>query len=223
MSTPHSSTILPQLVDVQTGGATQSVLPPAMLTEPKMPVSPPDPPWPPLLPAPPEPPPPAGGLPAFLSTPPVAEQAPSKMMIPTAPSFAEFLILNPFPRTLGRRYPPDIHYLHLDPQKTKARRKLSRITHLSHHAAGWRQDAPALYPSCHIALSLSDVGQNRCYGYSPSTIPLTYFSMFVYPVLSKSPVASAGSFGFSPYLVSQASGMPSWSVSTGAVPPASVP
>ncbi len=73
------------------------------------------------------------------------------------------------------------------------------------------------------AMSLCIGWQIGCYGYSPSTIPLMYFSMFVYPVLSKSPVASEGSFGFRPYLVSQASGMPSLSVSTGAVPPASVP
>ena len=69
----------------------------------------------------------------------------------------------------------------------------------------------------------AESGGRFTYGYSPSTIPLMYFSMFVYPVLSKSPVASEGSFGFRPYLVSQASGIPSLSVSTGAVPPANVP
>jgi len=63
-------------------------------------------------------------------------------------------------------------------------------------------------------------GSPRDYGYSPSTIPLMYFSIVVYaPVLSKSPVASAGSFGFRPYLVSQASGMPVLvRCATGAVP-----
>jgi hypothetical protein len=40
---------------------------------------------------------------------------------------------------------------------------------------------------------------------------------------SKSPVASAALVGFSPYLDSHASGMPSRSVSLGAVPPAIVP
>ncbi|WP_239134201.1 RNA polymerase sigma factor [Rugosimonospora africana] len=66
-------------------------------------------------------------------------------------------------------------------------------------------------------------GRRAGYGYRPSIKPSTYFSTFVYPVWSKSPVASAALFGFSPCRVSQESGMPSRSVSAGAVPPLIVP
>src|SRR5690348_14506866 len=50
-----------------------------------------------------------------------------------------------------------------------------------------------------------------------------YFSTLVYPVWSKSPVASAALSGFRPHLSFQLSGMPSRSESTDAVPPAIVP
>jgi hypothetical protein len=143
----HSSTMLPQLVDVQITAEPQallSVLPPR-LTEPMKPVFPPiavAPPWftPPL---PPELPPPAGGLPAFRSTPPVAEQAPSKMMIPRAPSFVKLFILNPFPRTSSLT----THYVLSRPSK-KPKQDGNRHTSLCDRALGFRCDEPVLPPPC---------------------------------------------------------------------------
>ena len=50
------------------------------------------------------------------------------------------------------------------------------------------------------------------------SIPLMYFSILVYPSPLQSMFASAGSFGFNPLAVSQASGIPSPSESTTASP-----